>query len=95
MAKKNKEVKNYHLVWIDDSGKQWDLGTRQTNTPKHLLFNEMCAMRILAPNTFQFQYDKLMDNIRIGRKAAEMGREHYVAEADGVNGLQVLSLLEV
>lgn len=90
-----KEVKTYKLVWIDDEGKPHDMRTHQTASPKHVLFNEMCMCGIMAPNTFRFEYDKLMDNIQMGKKSKELGIEHYFVETDGIQGMQVLSLMEV
>lgn len=91
-----KQVKTYALAWIDDEGNFHDLGKRETNDPKRTLFNEMCAWGVLAPNTFKFfEYDKLIDNIKTGPKSAELGIEHYFVEADGIYGMQVLSLMEV
>lgn len=93
MAKK--QIKTYALAWIDDEGNFHDLGKRQTNDPKRVLFNEMCKWGIAAPNTFKFEYDKLIKNIQTGKKSTELGIEHYWVEADGIHGLQVLSLIEV
>lgn len=90
-----KQTKTYAMAWIDDEGNFHDLGKYETNEPKHTLFNEMCRKGIEAPNTFEFEYDKLMDNIKTGQKSAELGIEHYFVEADGIFGMQVLSLMEV
>lgn len=91
-----KEPKFYTLAWIDDEGAFHDLGEHLTSDPKRLLFNEICKFGIIAPNTFQFfEYDKLIENIKVGQKSAELGIEHYWAEVDGIQGMQVLSLMEV
>lgn len=78
--------KEYSINWIQDDGSIICLGHRVSNNPKHLLFNEICKMIIMAPSCFSMTMDKIIDCIKTGAT----NREHYFA----VIGDQALSVIQ-